>query len=132
MTVHADQSAATNPFQEFFRTEAATGALLVTCACAALLVANSAWADAYHRLWATPVAVGGGGHTLSLTVHQWINDGLMSVFFLLVGLEIKRELLVGELASANKAAFPIVCAVGGMIVPAAIYLMCNMRGFGAR
>src|SRR6266850_3775239 len=116
-----DGSAPTSPFQEFVRTEAATGALLVICAIAALCVANSPWADAYHRFWTTPVAVVGGGHTLSLTLHQWINDGLMSVFFLLVGLEIKREAIVGELASFQKAALPIAAALGGLVVPAGLY-----------
>ena len=76
--------------------------MLVACACAALIVANSAWADAYHGLLATTIAIAAGGHELSLTVHQWINDGLMAVFFLLVGLEIKREALVGELASPRR------------------------------
>ena len=70
MTCQAQESAATRPFQEFFRTEAATGALLVICAAAALAAANSPWADAYHRLWATPIAVVVGGHVLSLTLHQ--------------------------------------------------------------
>jgi NhaA family Na+:H+ antiporter len=74
-------------------TEAAGGALLVACACAALVVANSVWADAYHGLLATAIAIVVGGHELSLTVHQWINNALMAVFFLLVGLEIKREAL---------------------------------------
>ena len=69
----------------------------MVCACAALLVANSSWADTYHRVLATMVVIAAGGHGLSLTVHQWINDGLMAVFFLLVGLEIKREALAGEL-----------------------------------
>lgn len=131
MTVQED-SAPTSPFQEFFRTEAATGALLVSCALAALCVANSPWADAYHRFWATPVAVVGGGRTLSLTLHQWINDGLMSVFFLLVGLEIKRETLAGELASPRQAALPIAAAIGGMIVPASIYFLANRGGLEPR
>ena len=106
MTVDSQESHPTSPFQEFFRTEAAAGALLVVCACAALVVANSAWADVYHRLWATPVVIAGGGHELSLTLHQWINDGLMAVFFLLVGLEIKREALAGELASRARRHYP--------------------------
>ena len=131
MTVRED-SAATSPFQEFFRTEAATGALLLSCAVAALGVANSPWADAYHRLWAMPVALLGGGHTLSLTLHQLINDGLMSVFFLLVGLEIKREALAGELASLRQAALPIAAAIGGMLVPASIYFLANGGGLEAR
>src|SRR5207244_514838 len=65
-------------------------------------------------------------------LHQWVNDGLMAVFFLLVGLEIKRELVVGELASVRKATLPIACAIGGMIVPAALYWVFNPIGFGAR
>ncbi len=122
----------TTIFQRFFRTETVGGSVLLIFGIAALALANSPLADAYEHLWQIPLTVGIVNHSLSLTLHQWINDGLMAVFFLLVGLEIKRELLVGELASAKKAALPIVCAVGGMIVPAAIYLMCNMRGFGAR
>lgn len=125
-------SRSTTPFQEFFRTEAAGGAILVCCACAALVVANSGWAEPYHRLLATPIAVAAGGHGLSLTVHQWINDALMAVFFLLVGLEIKREALAGELASPRQAALPIVAAIGGMVVPASIYLLTNGGGVAAR
>lgn len=115
-------------FQEFFRTEAATGALLLGCACLALFVANSEWAELYHRLWDVRVAVAGGGYELSLTLHEVINDGLMAVFFLLVGLEIKREALAGELASPRQAALPIAAAVGGMLVPALIYLAANGGG----
>jgi NhaA family Na+:H+ antiporter len=132
MTAEASDSRPTNPFQEFFRTEAAGGALLVACACAALVVANSGWADAYHRLLATPIAIAAGGHALSLTFHQWINDGLMAVFFLLVGLEIKREALAGELASPRQAALPIAAAIGGMVVPASIYLLTNGGGIESR
>ena len=130
--VESQESHLTGPFQEFFRTEAATGALLVLCACAALVAANSPWADAYHRLWATPVVIAAGGHGLSLTLHQWINDGLMAVFFLLVGLEIKRETLAGELASARQAALPIAGAIGGMVIPASIYFLTNGGGVEAR
>jgi len=108
-------------FQSFFKTEAAGGALLVSCAALALAIANSGWADAYHQAWETPVTVRAGNHGLSLTVHQWINDGLMALFFLLVGLEIKREAIAGELASPRQAALPIAAAIGGMVVPALIY-----------
>jgi Na+:H+ antiporter, NhaA family len=80
MTNQAEESDSASPFQEFFRTEAAAGALLVLCACVALGAANSRWAAAYHGLWATPIVIGGAGHLLSLSLHQWINDGLMTVF----------------------------------------------------
>jgi Na+:H+ antiporter, NhaA family len=100
--------------------------------CAALIVANSPWADAYHRLWATPLVISAGGHAVSLTVHHWINDGLMAVFFLLVGLKIKREMLAGELASRRGAMLPISGAIGGMILPAAIYILTTGSGAAAR
>jgi NhaA family Na+:H+ antiporter len=133
MYAEPEESRATNPFQEFFRSEAAAGAVLVVCACAALAVANSPWAEVYDRLLATTIAIdGGGGHVLSLTVHQWINDALMAVFFLFVGLEIKREALVGELASPRHAALPIAAAVGGMLVPAFIYFLANAGGIEFR
>jgi NhaA family Na+:H+ antiporter len=119
-------------FQRFFRTETAGGTVLLLFGIAALVLANSPLADAYAGLWRVPLTVGIAEHSLSLTLHQWINDGLMAFFFLLVGLEIKREFIVGELASFRKASLPIASAIGGMIVPAAVYLMCNMNGFGAR
>ena len=122
----------TSPFQEFFRTEAAGGALLVGCACAALAWANSPWAAAYHALWSIPVGVAEGGHRLSLTLHQWINDGLMAIFFLFVGLEIKREVLAGELASPRQAALPIAGAIGGMVVPALIFVLASGGGHASR
>ena len=99
---------------------------------AALVLANSPLAEAYERLWQIRLTFGSAEHSLSLTLHEWINDGLMAVFFLLVGIEIKRELVVGELASVRKAALPIACAIGGMIVPAAFYWICNMSGPNAR
>ena len=98
----------------------------------ALVLANSPLDETYQRLWQIRLTFGIADHPLSLTLHQWINDGLMAVFFLLVGLEIKRELIVGELASVRKASLPIACAIGGMIVPAAFYWICNMSGPNAR
>jgi NhaA family Na+:H+ antiporter len=123
---------AAHPFQQFFQTEAAGGALLLVSACVALAVANSAWGSTYHRLLAVTMAMDGGGHVLSLTVHQVINDGLMAVFFLLVGLEIKYELLAGELASARRAALPVAAAIGGIVVPTIVYLIANGGGIGSR
>jgi NhaA family Na+:H+ antiporter len=132
MTVQTEEPISASPFQEFFRTEAGTGALLLTCACVALGAANSRWADAVHGLWATPLVISAGSHALSMTLHQWINDGLMATFFLLVGLEIKREVLAGELASPRQAALPIAGAIGGMLLPASIYLLANGGGIEAR
>lgn len=104
----------------------------MACACVAMVVANSGWSDGYHQLLGTTLGISGGGHGLSLTFHQWINDGLMAVFFLLVGLEIKREVLAGELATPRSAALPIAAAIGGMIVPASIYLLANDGGTASR
>src|SRR5205809_7592154 len=119
-------------FQRFFRTQTVGGSILLLFAIAALVLANSPLASVYKQFWQIPLTIGIVDHALSLTLHQWINDALMAVFFLLVGLESKRELLVGELASVKKAALPIACAIGGMIVPAAIYWMFNRTGIGAR
>src|SRR5690349_24594862 len=118
-------------FQRFFRTETLGGLVLLAFGLAALIIANSPLAEAYHRFWEKPLKLGIVDHQLSLTLHGWINDGLMAVFFLLVGLEIKRELLAGELSSVRQAAFPIACAIGGMVIPALIYLIFNLRGPGA-
>src|SRR5207249_4527084 len=119
-------------FQRFFRIETFCGWILLLFAIAALVLANWPLAKAYEQLWEIPLTIGIVDHSLSLTLHQWINDALMAAFFLLVGLEIKRELLVGELASVKKAALPIAGAIGGMIVPAAVYWMFNRTGIGAR
>ena len=119
------------PFQRFTKTESSGGIVLLACTAVALAWANSPWADSYHHLWETPVTVGLPGRGLTLSLHHWINDGLMAVFFFLVGLEIKREMLVGELASARQAALPIAGAIGGMVVPAGIYAALNAGGPGA-
>lgn len=121
-------------FQEFVRAQASGGVLLLLCAVVALVWANLA-ADSYTTLWQMKVTVGFGNFVLSKPLHLWINDGLMAIFFFVVGLEIKRELLVGELASRQQAMLPIIAALGGMAVPAIIYITFNagtpgMRGWG--
>jgi hypothetical protein len=101
------------PFQEFAKLEASGGILLLLCTVTALVWANSPWADTYFSFWRTTLTVGFGEVLLSKPLLLWINDGLMAVFFFVVGLEIKREVLVGELNSVRKAALPIVAALGG-------------------
>ncbi len=109
-------------FQQFLRTEAAGGVVLLVAALAALAVANSPLAAAYDAFWATRLVVGPESHPLALSARAWVNDGLMAAFFLLVGLEIKRELLVGELSSARQAALPFAAALGGVVAPALVYV----------
>lgn len=113
------------PFIRFSQVEASGGLVLIACTLAALVWANSSAAPAYFALWETPVTVGFGNMVLSKTLLHWINDGLMAVFFFMVGLEIKREILVGELNSLGQAALPVAAAVGGMLVPAGIYAALN-------
>ena len=120
------------PVVEFFETEASGGIVLVAATLAALLWANSAAGDVYQRLWHTPVSLSWGDAVLSLDLHHWVNDGLMALFFFVVGLEIKREILTGELASVRRAALPAVAALGGMVVPALLYFALNPSGEGAR
>jgi NhaA family Na+:H+ antiporter len=119
------------PFAEFARRESASGLLLLACAIGALVWANSDWAETYARIWETPLTIGVGRFQITESLLHWINDGLMAVFFFLVGLEIKREILVGELASARRAALPLAGAVGGMAVPALLYVAVNGSGPGA-
>lgn len=113
------------PFQEFVRIESSASILLMLCVVAALAWANSPWGDSYETLWEIPVVVGVGGFVIDKPLLLWINDGLMAIFFFLVGLEIKREILAGELASLRKSALPLAAALGGMLVPAALYTMLN-------
>jgi NhaA family Na+:H+ antiporter len=119
------------PFQEFARIQASSGILLILCTVVALVWANSPWADSYTRLLGTYVTIGADGFSIRETVLHWINDGLMAIFFFVVGLEIKREVLVGELSSFRKASMPIAAAIGGMAVPALLYLLVNRGGPGA-
>ncbi|HET6953950.1 MAG TPA: Na+/H+ antiporter NhaA, partial [Acidimicrobiales bacterium] len=113
------------PLVDFLRTEAAGGVALVVATAVALVWANSPWDAAYDDLWHTRLAISLGGHELDLDLRHWINDGLMTVFFFVVGLEIKRELAEGELREPRKAALPAIAAVGGMVVPALIFLALN-------
>jgi NhaA family Na+:H+ antiporter len=121
------------PINEFLHQEASGGILLMVCTVIALVWANTALAHTYHDLWHSHFIVSLGSLlTLDYSIHYWINDGLMAIFFFTVGLEIKRELLVGELSSMHKASLPIAGALGGMIVPAIFYTVFNMGGEGAR
>jgi NhaA family Na+:H+ antiporter len=119
------------PFETFFGLESASGILLLLAAVFALVWANSPLGDTYFRLWETYLVVGVGDFALSQSLHHWINDGLMAVFFFVVGLEIKREVLVGELSSPKQAALSVAAALGGMLVPAGIYALLNVGGPGA-
>jgi NhaA family Na+:H+ antiporter len=119
------------PFQEFFHQQASGGILLLACTAAALVWANSPWAGSYHAFWRMELSAGLGAWGIVKPLHAWINDGLMAIFFFSVGLEIKREVLVGELATVKKALLPIAAALGGMLVPAAIYLALNAGRSGA-
>ncbi|GJL81467.1 MAG: Na(+)/H(+) antiporter NhaA [marine bacterium B5-7] len=110
------------PFEEFLHQETTTGILLISCAIIALLIANSGFVEAYTHILHTPIALSIGSLQVEHSVHHWINDGLMTIFFFVVGLEIKREMLTGELSSLRNAMLPVIAAIGGMVVPALIYL----------
>ena len=112
-------------FKDFFRSGQIGGILLMTCVAISLFIANSSFKDGFASFLATDFGFTFGNSTYSYTVSAWINDALMAVFFLLVGLEIKRELVEGELSTAKKAALPVVAALGGMLVPAFIYFVFN-------
>ncbi|MDP2827826.1 MAG: Na+/H+ antiporter NhaA [Sulfuricellaceae bacterium] len=114
-----------SPFERFLRRTTAGGIVLIATSILTLLIANSNWGSAFHYFWEQPLTLGVGEWTLTLTLHHWVNDGLMALFFLLVGLEIKREILVGELSSIQDAALPIGAAIGGMAVPALVYMAFN-------
>jgi NhaA family Na+:H+ antiporter len=120
------------PLQTFLRTEEAGGLLLLTAAVAALLWANSPWRASYDAVWHTQLTIGLGPWSLAEDLQHWVNDGLMALFFLVVGLEIKRELTTGELRDPRAAALPAIAALGGMAVPALLYLVINRTGEPAR
>jgi len=114
--------------RQFINEETRGGVILIICTIVALVWANSGWYDSYHFLWhELKVGLVWGKVNLVGTTHHWINDGLMALFFFVVGLEIKREVMGGELSSMKKAALPIMAAVGGMIVPAIIYALVSVK-----
>src|SRR5688572_30665196 len=119
------------PFQDFAHKQSSGGILLIAATAVALVWANSPWGESYAALWHTKLTVGIGDFSLSKDLTHWINDGLMAVFFLVVGLEIKREVLVGELSTLRGAALPVAAAVGGAVVPALIYVAINAGTQGA-
>jgi len=121
------------PFEEFIHKESSSGILLMVFTIIALILANSPWHHAYHEFFHTHIDIQiGHWLTLNYSLHHWINDGLMTLFFFVVGLEIKREILVGELASIEHALLPIIAAIGGMVVPALMYVVLNYDGAGAQ
>ncbi len=118
------------PVNRFLHIEASSGILLVTAAVVALVWANSPWAASYRDLWATELSIDVGGHVITEDLRHWINDGLMAIFFFVLGLEIKQELTNGQLASVRNAAVPAAGALGGMLLPAVLYLAFNLGGAG--
>ena len=123
------------PLERFLHVEAASGIVLVVAAAIGLAWANSPWSGAYEALWHTKVVAGIGNTLFEQTLHFWINEGLMTIFFFVVGLEIRREIHEGELSDLRKAALPVVAAIGGMAAPALIFAVVNagderaLRGF---
>jgi NhaA family Na+:H+ antiporter len=119
------------PFEEFIHEETASGLILMCCTIIALFLANSFLSHTYAHVLHTELAISLGDWELRHTLHHWINDGLMALFFMVVGLEIKREVVVGELSNLNAALMPVIAAIGGMAVPAMIFYFMNLGGPGA-
>ena len=120
------------PFQKFIHAESAAGILLLISTVGALMWANSPWSEVYTDFRRLPVTVGVGDFVLTKPLVLWINDGLMAMFFFVIGLEIKREVLVGELSSLRQAALPLAAALGGSILPALLYIAFNAGTEGAK
>jgi NhaA family Na+:H+ antiporter len=114
-----------SPLQKFIKIESFSGLLLLAATVVALFWANSSFGDAYQALWKYEIGFEMGTFGLTKPLILWVNDGLMAVFFFLIGLEIKRELLIGELNTVRKAIFPIFAAIGGMLIPLALFLILN-------
>lgn len=119
------------PLEHFLHNETASGGLLMLATIVALVCANSGLYHYYHHILETPIVINVAGNSIDMSLHHWINDGFMTFFFFVVGLEIKRELLVGELSDMKAAILPIIAAAGGMVFPALIYYMLNGDGPGA-
>ena len=120
------------PFEEFAAIEASGGVVLLGAMVVALVVANSPWAGSYAAFWQTQLGVSPESLGLARPLSFWINDGLMAIFLFVMGLEIKRQVIAGQLSSPRRAALPIVAALGGMLVPGLVYLSLNLGSGGAR
>ncbi len=118
--------------RRFLSTEAASAVLLLVATVAALVWANSAWSAAYQALWTADAGVSLAGWELSMDLGHWVNDGAMALFFFVIGLEVRREFSVGELTTPRRAAIPVIAAVGGLVVPALLYLALAPSGEAAR
>ncbi|MCT7375540.1 Na+/H+ antiporter NhaA [Chelativorans salis] len=132
---HAIADRVTKPFARFLKIEAAAGGLLLLAVLIALLLANSPWSAQFLALWETPIGLHFGSLDFSRSLRHWINDGLMTFFFFVISLELKREIVLGELRNLRTAALPFAAALGGMIVPVAVYLALmggqpGMHGWG--
>ena len=119
------------PLRSFLATEAGSANLLLTATVVALVWANSPWSGSYESLWSTEAAVRVGGGELAMDLGHWVNDGLMALFFFVIGLEVRRELSVGELTDRRRVVVPAMAAFGGMVVPALLYLLINPSGEAA-
>jgi NhaA family Na+:H+ antiporter len=116
------------PLEEFIHRQTTSGVLLMICAVIALFIANGPLYESYKHFLHTPVVLGVGDGIFTMSIHHWINEALMALFFMIMGLELKRELLVGELSSPRQALLPIMAAVGGMLIPALGYVVFNYSG----
>lgn len=123
-------SLAITPIEEFVRTSISGIGLLLLGTVVALVMANSRLSDTYENFWLTEVTIGSAAHGITTSLRHWVNDGLMALFFFILGLEIKREILVGELRHVRQATLPIAAAIGGAVVPALAYVLFNLGGDG--
>ena len=117
-----------HPMKRFLNNSTTSGIILFSSAAIALVLSNSPWKDAFHHFWEIEFSISFGDHGLTKSLHYWINDGLMAIFFFVVGLELKREIIAGELRNPKNAVLPIAAALGGMLVPALVYLAVNPSG----
>ena len=132
---HVAANSITKPFARFLKIEAAAGGLLLLAVLVALILANSAWSSPFIAFWETPIGLHFGALDFSRSLRHWINDGLMTLFFFLISLELKREIVLGELRNLRSAMLPFAAALGGMLVPVALYLALTvgkpgMHGWG--
>jgi Na+:H+ antiporter, NhaA family len=115
------------PVNRFIKNESTGGIILFASALVAIIWANSPWSETYHHLWEYEFNIGFEGFMISKSLHHWINDGLMAMFFFVIGLELKREIMAGELSEPRNAILPIAAAIGGMVVPALLYIVINQQ-----